>query len=76
MKNANKEDVESYNRYEGSVCINKYPLSREKRDKVHKFINKQLRKEYIRLSKLPQTTLVFFVEKKDSRKHMVQDYRY
>ena len=76
MKNANKEDVGSCNKYEGSVCIKKYLLSREKRDKVHKFINKQLRKEYIRLSKLSQTTLVFFVGKKDSRKHVVQDYRY
>jgi len=35
-----------------------------------------LRKEYIRPSKSPQTALVFFVEKKDSKKRMVQDYRY
>jgi len=48
-----------------------YPLSREEREKVHKFISKQLRKGYIRLSKLPQTVLVFFVGKKDSKKKMV-----
>ena len=36
----------------------------------------QLRKEYIRLSKLPQTSLVFFVPKKDGKKRMVQDYWY
>ena len=31
-----------------------YPLSREKREKVHEFISEQLRKGYIRPSKLPQ----------------------
>jgi len=35
-----------------------------------------LRKGYIWPSKLPQTASVFFVEKKDGRKWMVQDYRY
>ena len=40
------------------------------------FISEQLRKRYIRLSKLPQIALVFFVGKKDRKKHMVQDYRY
>ena len=40
------------------------------------FISEQLRKEYIRLSKLPQTVPVLFVRKKDSKKRIVQDYRY
>ena len=53
-----------------------YLLLREKREEVHEFITEQLRKEYIRLLKLPQTTSVFFVGKKDSEKRMVQDYRY
>ena len=53
-----------------------YPLSREEREEVHKFISEQLRKGYIRLSKSPQIALVFFVRKKDSKKRMVQDYRY
>jgi len=35
-----------------------------------------LRKEYIRPSKSPQTAPVFFVGKKDSKKWIVQDYRY
>ena len=35
-----------------------------------------MRKGYIRLSKLPQTVLVFFVGKKDGKKHMVQNYQY
>ena len=53
-----------------------YPLSRKEREEVYKFISEQLRKRYIRLSKSPQIVPVFFVEKKDSKKHMVQNYRY
>ena len=53
-----------------------YPLSREKRKEMCKFISEQLRKEYIRPSKLPQTASVFFVEKKNGKKRIVQDYRY
>ena len=34
----------------------------------------QLRKGYIRSSKSPQTSLVFFVGKKDGSKRMVMDY--
>ena len=36
----------------------------------------QLRKGYIRPLKLPQTSPVFFVLKKDGKKRMVQDYQY
>jgi len=43
---------------------------------VHEFISEQLRKGYIRPLKLPQTVPVFFVEKKNRKKHMVQNYRY
>jgi len=53
-----------------------YPLSREEREEVREFVKEQLRKGYIRLSKSPQTALVFFVRKKDGKKRMVQDYRY
>ena len=53
-----------------------YPLSREEKEEVCKFIQEQLRKEYIRPSKSPQTAPVFFVGKKDGKKRMVQDYRY
>jgi len=35
-----------------------------------------LQKGYIQLSKLPQKVPVFFIEKKDRKKQMVQDYRY
>jgi len=39
------------------------------------FVKDQLRKGYIRPSKSPQTSPVFFVGKKNSRKRMVMDYR-
>ena len=53
-----------------------YLLSREEREEMYEFISEQLRKEYIKPSKLPQMAPVFFVEKKDNKKRMVQDYRY
>ena len=53
-----------------------YLLSREEREEVCEFILEQLRKKYTRLSKSPQTALVFFVERKDRKKHMIQNYRY
>ena len=53
-----------------------YPLSRKEREEVHEFINEQLRKRYIRSLKLPQMALVFFVGKKNSKKQMIQNYRY
>ena len=45
-----------------------YPLSRNKRDEVQKFVNEHLKKEYIRPTKLQQTLPVFFVGKKDGGK--------
>jgi len=41
-----------------------YLLLREEREEIHKFIKEQLRREYIRLSKLSQITPVSFVGKK------------
>ena len=52
-----------------------YPLSREEREEVYKFIQEQLRKGYIRPLKLSQIALVFFVGKKDGKKRMVQGYQ-
>jgi len=51
-----------------------YPLSKNKREEVQNFVDDQLRKGYIRLSKSPQTLLVFFVSKKDGSKRMVMNY--
>ena len=53
-----------------------YPLSRVEREEVQEFVKDQLRKSYIRPSKSPQTSPVFFVPKKYGTKRMVQDYRY
>jgi len=45
-----------------------YLLSREERREVCEFIKEQLRKGYIRLSKLPQIVLVFFVGNKNNKR--------
>jgi len=51
-----------------------YSLSKNEREEVQNFVDNQLRKEYIRLSKSPQTLPVFFVGKKDRSKQIVMDY--
>ena len=53
-----------------------YSLSREEREEVQAFVKDQLRKGYIRPSKLPQTLPVHFVAKKDGKRRMVQDYHH
>jgi len=52
-----------------------YPLSKNEREEVQNFMEDQLRKGYIRPSKSPQTSPVFFVGKKDGSKRIVMDYR-
>jgi len=51
-------------------------MSRQEKEEVREFVEEQLRKGYIRLSKLLRTSPVFFVGKKDEKKKMVQDYWY
>ena len=51
-----------------------YPLSKNKKEEVQKFVDEHLKKGYIRPSKSPQTSPVFFVGKKDRGKRMVMDY--
>ena len=51
-----------------------YSLSKDEKKEVQNFMKDQLRKKYIRPSKSPQTSLVFFVGKKDGKKRMVMDY--
>jgi len=53
-----------------------YLMSRQKKEEVQEFMKEQLRKGYIRPSKSPQTSPVFFVGKKDRKKKIVQDYWY
>ena len=45
-----------------------YPLSRNEKKEVQKFVDEHLKKGYIRPSKLPQTSPVFFVGKRDGGK--------
>ena len=52
-----------------------YPLSKNEREEVQNFVEDQLRKGYIRPSKLPQMLPVFFVGKIDGSKRIVMDYR-
>jgi len=42
-----------------------YPLSRNEKEEVQKFVNEHLQKGYIQPSKLEQTSPVFFVGKKN-----------
>jgi len=49
-------------------------LSKNERKEVQKFVEDQLRKGYIRPSKLPQMSPVFFIGKKDGSKRIVMDY--
>jgi len=51
-----------------------YSLSKNEREEVQNFVEDQLRKGYIRLSKSSQMSLVFFVGKKNRSKRMVIDY--
>jgi len=53
-----------------------HSLSREEQREMYKFMNEQLSKGYISLLKSSQIVPVFFVEKKNSKKRMVQDYKY
>ena len=50
-------------------------MSKDKRKEVQSFIEDQLRKRYIKPTKSPQTSPVFFVGKKNRKKRMVMDYR-
>ena len=49
-------------------------MSKNKREEVQNFVDNQLKKGYIRPSKSPQTSPVFFVSKKDRSKRIVIDY--
>jgi len=49
-------------------------LSKDERKEVQSFIEDQLRKRYIRPTKSPQTSPVFFVGKKNRKKRMVMNY--
>jgi len=69
--------VELYNRDKGRICAKEEEgILIVKRGEIYKFTEEQLKKWYTRPSKLPQMTLVFFIEKKNSKKQIVQNYIY
>jgi len=49
-----------------------YTLSPKEQEEVDDFINEQLRKGYIQLSKSPQTSPIFFIPKKIIKKECAQ----
>jgi hypothetical protein len=52
-----------------------YPMSSNKQEELDRFIKENVQKGYIRLSKSPLASPVFFVKKKDGKLCFVQDYR-
>ena len=64
--------TEDFKPKKGSI----YPLSPREREELDKFLNENLACRKIRLSVSPQAAPVFFVAKKDSKKRLIQDYRY
>ena len=52
-----------------------YPMSLNEQEELDKFLDENLRKGYIRPSKSPLASPVFFVKKKDGKLRFVQDYR-
>jgi len=76
-EDANKKDLGSCYRSQGDVQTKKEKdllLSKNEREEVQNFVEDQLRKGYIRPLKSSQTSLVFFVSKKDRSKRMVMNY--
>lgn len=51
-------------------------MSIKEQKEVSDFVNNQLYKGYIEPSKLSQISPVFFIPKKDEKKHMIQGYWY
>jgi hypothetical protein len=52
-----------------------YAMSANEQEELDKFLEENLRKGYIRPSKSPLASPVFFVKKKDGKLRFVQDYR-
>ena len=52
-----------------------YPMSANEQEELDRFLSENLRKGYIRPSKSPIASPVFFVKKKDGKLRFVQDYR-
>ena len=64
--------VEGFKPKKGSI----YPLSPKEREELNEFLDENLACGKIRPLVSPQAAPVFFVAKKDGKKHLIQDYRY
>ena len=51
-----------------------YPMSPNEQGELNKFLDEQLEKGYIELSKSPLASPVFFIKKKDGKLQLIQDY--
>ena len=52
-----------------------YPMSPNEQEELDQFLQDNLRKGYIRPSKSPLASPVFFIKKKDGKLRFVQDYQ-
>ena len=52
-----------------------YPMSTNEQEELQRFLEENLAKGYIRPSKSPLSSPVFFIKKKDGKLRFVQDYR-
>ena len=52
-----------------------YPMSPIEQKELDEFLEENLRKGYVRVSKSPMASPVFFIKKKDGTLRLVQDYR-
>jgi hypothetical protein len=55
--------------------VKSYPMSPAEQVELDKWLEENLAKCYLRLSKSPMASPVFFIKKKDSKLRLVQDYR-
>jgi hypothetical protein len=55
--------------------VKSYPMSPAEQEELDKWLEENLAKGYLRLSKSPMASPVFFIKKKDGKLRLVQDYR-
>ena len=58
-----------------AICTKVYPMSANEQEELQRFLEENLAKGYIRPSKSPLSSPVFFIKKKDGKLRFIQDYR-
>jgi hypothetical protein len=56
--------------------VKMYPMSVIEQEVLDKFLEENLAKDYLRPSKSPMASPVFFIKKKDRSLQLIQDYRH